>query len=127
MADSGKIMKVEVDYSDTVDKSLPEYQEMARVSFSTMRCTCSLIRAHYSKWAPFGIMCTFQSGKVKEALEGLLGLEKLTRMVSFLARKMSVIVILILRFTVYSWEREGHWEPFDTIQNVLFLCYAAQS
>ena len=31
MADSGKLMKMEVDHSDTVDKSLPEYQEMARV------------------------------------------------------------------------------------------------
>lgn len=32
MADSGKLMKMEVDYSDTVDKRLPEYQEMAKVN-----------------------------------------------------------------------------------------------
>ena len=32
MADSGKLLKMEVDYSDTVDKSLPEFQEMAKVS-----------------------------------------------------------------------------------------------
>lgn len=32
MADSGKLMKMEVDYSDTVDRRLPEYQEMAKVS-----------------------------------------------------------------------------------------------
>ena len=32
MADSGKLLKMEVDYSDTVNKSLPEFQEMAKVS-----------------------------------------------------------------------------------------------
>ena len=31
MATSGKIIKMEVDFSDTVDKKLPEYQELAQV------------------------------------------------------------------------------------------------
>ena len=31
MTESGKLLKMEVDYSDTVDKSLPELQEMAKV------------------------------------------------------------------------------------------------
>ena len=31
MADSGRLVKVEVDYSDTVDSRLPEVQEMAKV------------------------------------------------------------------------------------------------
>jgi len=31
MADVGKVVKMEVDYSDTVDKKLPECQEMAKV------------------------------------------------------------------------------------------------
>lgn len=31
MADAGKLVKMEVDYSDTVDKKLPECQEMAKV------------------------------------------------------------------------------------------------
>ena len=31
MAASGKIIKMEVDFSDTVDKKLPEYQELAQV------------------------------------------------------------------------------------------------
>ena len=32
MADDGRLVKMEVDYSNTVDKILPECQEMARVS-----------------------------------------------------------------------------------------------
>ena len=31
MTESGKLVKMEVDYSDIVDKSLPELQEMAKV------------------------------------------------------------------------------------------------
>lgn len=31
MAASGKIIKMEVDFSDTVDKKLPEYRELAQV------------------------------------------------------------------------------------------------
>ena len=31
MTESGKLLKMEVDYSDAVDKSLPELQEMAKV------------------------------------------------------------------------------------------------
>ena len=31
MTESGKLLKMDVDYSDTVDKSLPELQEMAKV------------------------------------------------------------------------------------------------
>ena len=31
MAASGKIIKMEVDFSDTVDKKLPEYQQLAQV------------------------------------------------------------------------------------------------
>ena len=33
MAESGKLVKQEKDFSDTVDKQLPECQELARVSF----------------------------------------------------------------------------------------------
>lgn len=47
MADSGKILKMEVDYSDTVDKSLPDFQEMARVRILYYaHCGFSLIKAH---------------------------------------------------------------------------------
>ena len=35
MAGDGRLVKMEVDYSDTVDKKLPECQEMARVGQST--------------------------------------------------------------------------------------------
>lgn len=35
MADSGKLVKMEVDYSETVEKKLPEVQEMAKVHFIT--------------------------------------------------------------------------------------------
>ena len=31
MADSGRLMKMEVDYSETVERRLPEVQEMAKV------------------------------------------------------------------------------------------------
>ena len=31
MADSGRLVKMEVDYSDTVERRLPEVQEMAKV------------------------------------------------------------------------------------------------
>ena len=31
MADSGRLVKMEVDYSDAVDKALPECQELAKV------------------------------------------------------------------------------------------------
>ena len=31
MTEPGKLLKMEVDYSDTVDKKLPELQEMAKV------------------------------------------------------------------------------------------------
>lgn len=34
MATSGKIIKMEVDFSDTVDKKLPKYQELAQVIIS---------------------------------------------------------------------------------------------
>ena len=37
MAESGKLVKMEVDYSDAVDKSLPEFQEMAKVSCLYMK------------------------------------------------------------------------------------------
>lgn len=50
MADDGRLVKMEVDYSNTVDKILPECQEMAR------------------------------NGRIKEALETLLGMEKQTRL-----------------------------------------------
>lgn len=35
MADSGRLMKMEVDYSETVEKKLPEVQEMAKVRIWT--------------------------------------------------------------------------------------------
>ena len=31
MADSGRLVKMEVDYCETVDRKLPEVQEMAKV------------------------------------------------------------------------------------------------
>lgn len=31
MTESGKLLKMEVDYSDAVDKNLPELREMAKV------------------------------------------------------------------------------------------------
>ena len=34
MAESGKLMKQEKDFSDDVDKQLPECQELAKVSFT---------------------------------------------------------------------------------------------
>ena len=42
MADAGKLVKMEVDYGDTVDKRLPECQEMAKVcqgSFIARECS----------------------------------------------------------------------------------------
>ena len=48
MADSGKLVKMEVDYSDTVDKSLPEFQEMAKVSVKVPNNEhFILIKAHF--------------------------------------------------------------------------------
>jgi len=32
MSASGKLIKMEMDYSDTVDKKLPEYQQIAQVT-----------------------------------------------------------------------------------------------
>ena len=32
MADSGRLVKMEVDFSETLEKKLPEVQEMAKVS-----------------------------------------------------------------------------------------------
>ena len=32
--DSGKLLKMEVDYSDTVDEKIPQCQQMARVRFT---------------------------------------------------------------------------------------------
>ena len=42
MADTGKLMKMEVDHSETVDKRLPECQEMAKVN--SRFAWCALIR-----------------------------------------------------------------------------------
>jgi 26S proteasome regulatory subunit N5 len=56
MADSGRLVKMEVDFSDTLEKKLPEVQEMAK------------------------------NGQVQEALESLLSLEKQTRLVSMYAQ-----------------------------------------
>ena len=41
MADSGRLVKMEVDYSDAVERRLPEVQEMAKV-----RLYCNLILKH---------------------------------------------------------------------------------
>ena len=35
MADSGRLVKMEVDFSEAVEKKLPEVQEMAKVSVCT--------------------------------------------------------------------------------------------
>ena len=35
MADSGKLVKMDVDYSETLEKRLPEVQEMAKVRVRT--------------------------------------------------------------------------------------------
>ena len=37
MADSGRLVKMEVDYSDTVERRLPEVQEMAKVRPCTVK------------------------------------------------------------------------------------------
>ena len=36
MADSGKLVKMEVDYSEIVEKRLPEVQEMAKVRLAVI-------------------------------------------------------------------------------------------
>ena len=41
MADSGRLVKMEVDYSDAVDKALPECQELAKVGARVSRVSCS--------------------------------------------------------------------------------------
>lgn len=43
MATSGKIVKMEVDFSDTVDKKLPEYQELAQVHIYNYTRACKNI------------------------------------------------------------------------------------
>ena len=44
MSASGKLIKMEMDYSETVDKRLPEYQEIAQVimhmSFYLLELLC---------------------------------------------------------------------------------------
>ena len=39
MSASGKLIKMEMDYSDTVDKKLPEYQQIAQVTKSLFMYT----------------------------------------------------------------------------------------
>jgi len=46
MSASGKLIKMEMDYSETVDKRLPEYQEIAQViimSFYQFICKVALL------------------------------------------------------------------------------------
>lgn len=74
MAASGKIIKMEVDFSDTVDKKLPEYQELA------------------------------QKGDVKQALEKLMALEKQTRLAADAQSTKRVLVAIVrLCFDVGDW------------------------
>ena len=40
MTASGRLIKMEVDFSDTVDKKLPEYQELAQVLLIYSHATC---------------------------------------------------------------------------------------
>lgn len=63
----GKLVKMEVDYSNTVDQALPECQEMARVRNDDQYIILTL---------------SIQTGNVKGAFDKLLSVEKLTRTVS---------------------------------------------
>lgn len=74
MVDTGKLLKQEKDFSETVEKELPVCQELAKVSVSVNVLINATLR----------IFIVEQNGKVKEALENLLALEKQTRMVSLL-------------------------------------------
>lgn len=40
MADSGRLMKMDVDYSEIVDRRLPELQELAKVRVPGDLCLC---------------------------------------------------------------------------------------
>lgn len=49
MSASGKLIKMEMDYSDTVDKKLPEYQQIAQVTDEIIVYVyCALIRVQYN-------------------------------------------------------------------------------
>ena len=65
--ETGRLVKMEVDYSSTVDDKLPECEKMAKVSTN-------------SPWRQFiDHSLINQEGKLHEALEILLGLEKAAR------------------------------------------------
>ena len=61
MADSGKLVKMEVDYSKAVDKMLPECQELVKVLVNGATASVVVISGLY-----------IQDGKVTEALDKLL-------------------------------------------------------
>lgn len=46
MADSGRLVKMEVDYSDSVDRLLPECQELAKVTVAVFRSRENTVRPH---------------------------------------------------------------------------------
>ncbi|CAI8038715.1 26S proteasome non-ATPase regulatory subunit 12 [Geodia barretti] len=75
MADSGRLVKMEVDFSEAVEKKLPEVQEMAK------------------------------NGQVQEALESLLSLEKQTRLGSDSQSTAKVLKAIVqMCFDLQEWE-----------------------
>ena len=92
MADSGRLVKVEVDCTDIVDEKLPEYRKLAEVKARGQEISLLLL--------------TFvQNGKVNDALEGLLSLEKQTRMVTHTA----CMIVASLLCNVVSLYWVGGW------------------
>ena len=72
--DTGKIMKMEVDYSVTCDEKIPEYKKLAA------------------------------SGKLHDALDGLLSLEKQTRTVTDMVSTGRVLVAIVqICFEAKNW------------------------
>ncbi|XP_071487476.1 26S proteasome non-ATPase regulatory subunit 12-like [Diadema antillarum] len=75
MADDGRIQKMEVDYSETVDRRLPEFEQLAK------------------------------EDKLTEALEGLLSLEKQTRTAADMHSTARILVTIVkLCFEARNWE-----------------------
>jgi 26S proteasome regulatory subunit N5 len=75
MADSGRLVKMEVDYSEMVEQRLPEVQEMAK------------------------------NGKVEEALDSLLSLEKQTRLASDAQSTGKVLKAIVqMCFDLQEWD-----------------------
>lgn len=68
--EGGRLLKMEVDYSATVDEKVPVCEKLAKVSSASIRFDVLT-----NPFRP-------QEGKLQEALDTLLALEKQTRTVS---------------------------------------------